>query len=134
MTGCIAKAGHFFKVAILPELMGKFFSRPSTPASNTEEVSRSMSDSPIKDDANIGEVYCYCCKAESGQMIGCDNPSCNFEWFHFECLKITAQPKKKSWSVLTVENCQFSRNVKNSDFISYSYNCHSHQYYNNHRR
>ncbi len=59
MISCIAKADHFFKVAILPESMGKFFSRPSTPASHTEEVSGSMSDSPIKDDADIEEkVYC----------------------------------------------------------------------------
>ncbi len=98
MISCITKADHFFKVAILPELTGKFFSRPSTPASHTEEVSGLISDSLIKDDANIEEkVYCYCRKAESGQMIGCDNPSCSYEWFHFECLKITTPPKKKSW-------------------------------------
>ena len=36
MTGCIAKSEHFFKVAILPELIGKFFSRPVTPASHVE--------------------------------------------------------------------------------------------------
>ena len=57
MTGCIAKAGHFFKVAILPELMGKFFSRSSTPASHNEEISGSMLDSPIKDDADIEEKF-----------------------------------------------------------------------------
>ncbi len=45
--------------------MAKFVSRPSTPASHTEEVYGSMSDSPIKDDANIEEkVYCYYRKAE----------------------------------------------------------------------
>ena len=71
MTGCIAKSEHFFKVAIFPELIGKFFSRPFAPASHVE--------------------------GESGQMIGCDNPHCTYEWFHFECLQLSAPPKKKSW-------------------------------------
>ena len=31
-------------------------------------------------------------------MIGCDNPNCKIEWFHFACLKITEAPKgKRKW-------------------------------------
>ena len=32
--------------------------------------------------------YCFCQKTDDGSqaMIACDNPSCKFEWFHFQCV------------------------------------------------
>lgn len=38
-------------------------------------------------------VYCYCKRVYYGGMIGCDNDSCPIEWFHFECVSLTEQPK-----------------------------------------
>ncbi|KAI9224179.1 hypothetical protein BC828DRAFT_331977, partial [Blastocladiella britannica] len=29
--------------------------------------------------------FCYCHQPSYGSMIGCDNPSCTTEWFHFSC-------------------------------------------------
>ena len=29
---------------------------------------------------------CYCQQGEHGKMIGCDNDSCAYRWFHMECL------------------------------------------------
>ena len=92
ITGCIEKSNCFFKVAILPELIGKFYSRPSISVSLADEKSSSL-----QSDGSPEKVYCYCQKSESGQMIGCDNPHCIYEWFHFECLQLKAPPKKKSW-------------------------------------
>lgn len=42
--------------------------------------------------------YCYCGGTSSGQMIGCDGPDCEMEWFHVECTDITAMPaKEEAW-------------------------------------
>ena len=49
----------------------------------------------ISDEENV--VYCYCQGPENGAIIGCDNSSCPYGWFHFECLNITAPPQKKTW-------------------------------------
>lgn len=36
--------------------------------------------------------YCYCQGDSFGEMIGCDNPSCKREWFHFTCVGLNAKP------------------------------------------
>jgi hypothetical protein len=33
-----------------------------------------------------------------GEMVGCDNPDCKVEWFHFECVGLTLPPKGKWYS------------------------------------
>lgn len=42
-----------------------------------------------------GRVYCYCRRPydDLQGMIGCDGPSCQIEWFHFECVGIFIPPK-----------------------------------------
>ncbi|KAG2435843.1 hypothetical protein HXX76_007038 [Chlamydomonas incerta] len=40
-------------------------------------------------------AYCICNKPSAGQMVGCDNPECTIEWFHFECVGLTEEPKGK---------------------------------------
>ncbi|EIE20485.1 hypothetical protein COCSUDRAFT_30639 [Coccomyxa subellipsoidea C-169] len=40
-------------------------------------------------------VYCYCRRVSFGEMVACDNPDCAVEWFHFECVSMTEQPKGK---------------------------------------
>lgn len=37
-------------------------------------------------------VYCYCQKPSHGQMVACDNDECQLEWFHLECVGLTAAP------------------------------------------
>jgi inhibitor of growth protein 4 len=40
--------------------------------------------------------YCICNRVSSGNMVGCDNDYCEGgEWFHFECVGLTEQPKGK---------------------------------------
>lgn len=39
--------------------------------------------------------YCVCNNVSYGEMIACDNPDCVVEWFHYECVGITQQPKGK---------------------------------------
>ena len=75
---CLQKANVFFKKCILPELIGKFYSRPAI--------------ADLKQDTDI---WCYCRGAEEEQraMIKCDNDTCLLQWFHFDCLHMTKEPK-----------------------------------------
>jgi len=75
---CLQKANVFFKKCILPELIGKFYSRPAI--------------ANLKQDTDI---WCNCRGAEEEQreMIKCDNDTCLLQWFHFDCLHMTKEPK-----------------------------------------
>ena len=37
-------------------------------------------------------MYCTCGRPSFGDMVGCDNPDCAIEWFHFECVGISTSP------------------------------------------
>lgn len=38
-------------------------------------------------------LYCFCQRISFGEMIGCDNDDCKYEWFHWLCVGITSPPK-----------------------------------------
>ena len=40
-------------------------------------------------------TYCICQRVSFGEMVGCDNPECKREWFHFECVGLSANPRGK---------------------------------------
>ena len=42
--------------------------------------------------ANPIQNFCYCLRPEDGEMIGCDNPSCEREWFHLPCTEFNRKP------------------------------------------
>ncbi|CAN3364456.1 chromatin modification-related protein Yng2p [Diutina catenulata] len=44
------------------------------------------------DDAD-NNLYCFCQRVSFGEMIGCDNDDCKYEWFHWSCVGITSPPK-----------------------------------------
>ncbi|KAG1673419.1 hypothetical protein FOA52_002184 [Chlamydomonas sp. UWO 241] len=37
-------------------------------------------------------LYCYCQKPSHGEMVACDHDECAVEWFHYECVGLTAAP------------------------------------------
>jgi len=39
--------------------------------------------------------YCICNQVSYGDMVGCDNPSCPIEWFHYPCVELSDAPKGK---------------------------------------
>lgn len=63
-------------------------------------------DIPIDPDE---PTYCICNRISFGDMIGCDNDSCVFEWFHFECVNLTQKPKGKWYC----SQCTTERKEKN---------------------
>ena len=68
---------HFFTTAILPELMGKFYSR--TMSDHDQSIAPSGTDpsSPLPA-AETAQNYCYCRGPEEGNMVGCDNSTCAY--------------------------------------------------------
>ncbi|KAF7359471.1 PHD-type domain-containing protein [Mycena sanguinolenta] len=42
--------------------------------------------------------YCYCDQVSFGEMIACDDPRCQREWFHLSCTNLAAAPEgRKKW-------------------------------------
>ena len=92
----VSKVKHFFVTSILPEFTGKFYSR--TPESQVPSISGPLSSvSSLETDGNPAKKYCYCQGPEYGDMVGCDNPTCSYDWFHLHCLKLVSPPKSKYW-------------------------------------
>ena len=43
-------------------------------------------------------VYCSCRQVAFGNMVSCDNPECMVEWFHYQCVGLSAaNPPPNSW-------------------------------------
>ena len=91
------KLGHFFQQCILPELLTQSLQNPqphTPPLGDPPAVNLAQNDSP----SPLSDVYCYCRQGEDERpMIACDNPSCPYQWFHFECVGLSRQPKSKYW-------------------------------------
>ena len=86
----IPKAKLMFKNTILPEILGQWFSRPPDAAVSSTSTNYV---SVVLDDPK----YCYCQEGEHGEMVGCDNNDCSYQWFHLSCLNLTKPPKGKIW-------------------------------------
>ncbi len=88
ISEAMRKAALFFKYGVLPELIGKWYTRKvsmSNDAMHFEE-----SETPSASEEKRG--WCYCNGEEEGEMIGCDGKQCTIQWFHIDCLKITNIP------------------------------------------
>ena len=49
-------------------------------------------------DGAAGQIYCKCQKLIYDQMVACDNPKCKYNWFHFSCVGLKAEPgKHEKW-------------------------------------
>lgn len=91
----LVKVKHFFEVAVLPELLGHWFSRPPERISMSSCSSASVTSPGVHQ--TDSQTYCYCEQGEFGKMIGCDNDSCPYQWFHLECLKLKSLPRTSKW-------------------------------------
>lgn len=41
-------------------------------------------------------LYCVCQQVSFGNMVACDNPDCQYEWFHYDCVGLK-EPPKGTW-------------------------------------
>lgn len=95
LTEAIDKATKFFKYGILPELIGKWYTRPPCVPLVQVSSSQESTSASYSQAADTQRKWCYCNTEESGTMIFCENDKCTIQWFHIECLRITCIPKRK---------------------------------------
>lgn len=82
-SNAVAKATEFFYKGILPEIVGKWYSRPSLP-------STAEAPSAADDDAE----WCICQRyIEGSTLVGCDNAECRVKWFHLQCMRLKSPPE-----------------------------------------
>lgn len=61
------------------------------------EPPASDEEDPDPDDP-LEPKYCYCLRGSYGDMVGCDNPKCEREWFHLGCTDLAYMPgEDESW-------------------------------------
>jgi len=81
IDGVIDKAEPFIKLAILLELMGKWFTKQNNVTVNEDET-------PQEPDQEVENQWCYCRKGEDyGALISCNNDQCPIKWFRFFLFK-----------------------------------------------
>ncbi|KAJ7929386.1 hypothetical protein B0H13DRAFT_2652523 [Mycena leptocephala] len=66
---------------------------------------------PVIPNADPNEKrYCYCDQVSFGEMIACDDPRCEREWFHLSCTNLPAAPEgRKKWFC---DDCTLRKNQK----------------------
>ena len=73
------KASTFIKVGVLPELVGKWYSKALLCQGSTATTDRQNAVSSIvtrSTDSEERKLYCIYQQEESGRMITCDNKAC----------------------------------------------------------
>lgn len=73
--------------------------RNNTPSSHDSDAESELSSSLVAGGVDVedeeGEdttIYCICQKVSFGDMVGCDNDNCPFQWFHYKCVGVTEEP------------------------------------------
>lgn len=90
---CVAQATKFFRLAVLPELLSKYF----TLRKNT----------PLGENNYEPELTCSCERPASHPMITCENVNCAIKNFHWKCVGVKG--KRKSWAC---SDCQKKMKTK----------------------
>ena len=94
-TKITEESQHIFLNAILPELVGKFFSRPPQKGTWITQGSSKESNTADADTDLYGKISCYCKQPEFQKMMACDNPECPIKWFHYKCVGLKCTPKRR---------------------------------------
>ena len=87
---------RFFIYGVLPEIIGKWYSRKPIAGDDgivVYPVDSRSSDESDKEDYE--KLWCFCGQPSYGRMILCDNDCCPIQWFHCDCLRIRGKPKGK---------------------------------------
>ena len=87
---------HFFIYGMLPEIIGKWFTRRPVADSSGIVTTPTVSSAQANEDTeDYSKVWCYCSQPSYGTMIKCDSSECSIQWFHCDCLRIRGPPKGK---------------------------------------
>jgi inhibitor of growth protein 3 len=47
----------------------------------------------VDEDEGDDTKYCTCQRVSFGDMVGCDNEECPYQWFHWECVGLKEEPQ-----------------------------------------
>ena len=102
-TDMVESCTVFFKKAILPELVGKLYSRPLQAATPCMQDINNNQTNVTDDDGMIICIYKAKYDKANDNVIGCDDQNCPYVWFHFKCAGIKRVPKGQ-WLCKTCRN------------------------------
>ncbi|KAJ7849110.1 hypothetical protein B0H14DRAFT_2766153 [Mycena olivaceomarginata] len=107
-----ARSGTRLAPILLPELVVPRWTKPARatlrkakkgrkkdPPPTEAAVPPPRPKPPVIPNADPNESrYCYCDQVSFGEMIACDDPRCEREWFHLTCTALAAAPEgRKKW-------------------------------------
>ncbi|KAK9313324.1 inhibitor of growth proteins N-terminal histone-binding-domain-containing protein [Lipomyces starkeyi] len=61
-------------------------------SSQKSSAQQSAEDEEEDEENNDSALYCFCQQVSYGDMVACDNPDCQYEWFHYGCVGLKAPP------------------------------------------
>jgi len=99
----------------IPQARSAVISQPAAAASRAaaavqqDVVPAPEEGEPGDADEGDGGRYCYCQGPSYGEMVGCDDEQCAYEWFHLNCVGLSAAPKSGSWYC---DDCKAKRTGK----------------------
>ena len=81
--GVVDTAQHFFVYGILPEIIGKWYTRKSIADSDgivqiPTTTDSSSAEQGTNGDEDMSKLWCYCNEPSYGEMIHCDNDKCMY--------------------------------------------------------
>eukprot|EP00117_Sycon_ciliatum_P037992 scpid40803/ scgid28309/ Inhibitor of growth protein 1 len=89
ISGAISKVSDFFKLAVLPELVGKFFSKGFEIAAGHA----ASSEHAGQHEPQTG--HCFCNQVKDSETVTCAGVECPVKTFHVVCLRMKGIPKRK---------------------------------------
>ena len=70
-------------------------SNVSAASASDEEMEDASDDEEEQEDTR---EYCFCHRVSFGDMVGCENKDCPYEWFHLDCVGLKKPPgEKDTW-------------------------------------
>ncbi|KAF2138305.1 uncharacterized protein K452DRAFT_277387 [Aplosporella prunicola CBS 121167] len=107
-------------------LMGQSRASPSTTGDDDSMLSEDASDDDGSaigvdgvgddnmdlDDEADDTQYCICERVSFGDMVACDNDKCEIQWFHWECVGLTQEPKGEWLCPICDPNSKFDKKKK----------------------
>ena len=97
---CLTIVDDFVTKAILPEVIGQYFTRQPPKIEKQplfESCSSNTTTASFCDPSTDSETFCICKGSDNGRrMICCDNENCsNGQWFHLQCMKLSMKKVPK---------------------------------------
>ncbi|XP_041371313.1 uncharacterized protein LOC121384798 [Gigantopelta aegis] len=76
----LEKTRDFHVKCVMPEILTRTLENNSVPTATTSSCPDNR-------------VYCFCNSTNDLLMIGCDEPTCQVQWYHLDCVKLKRIPK-----------------------------------------